>query len=60
MNLARLLERIDGPVFGPLKDLAYFARASVDGLTIAWPNGADIALEALYADFEAIPYIVSH
>lgn len=39
-----------GPVFQPLRDVAYFARVSVDPElgTIVWPNGADFAPDVLH------------
>jgi hypothetical protein len=48
-----LSDRFDGelgPVFLPLRDVAYFARVFVDPElgTIVWPNGADLAPDVLH------------
>ncbi len=46
-------ERLFGPVFEPLKDPEFFAQASIDEFgAICWPNGADLAPDAIYMEIQ--------
>ena len=53
VNIAPLLH---GPIFEPLQDPTFFNRVQVDPAigTVAWPNEADLAPEALH-DLPALP-----
>lgn len=43
-----------GPVFKPLKDPQFFAKVAVDEFgAICWPNGADLAPDAIHAQLKS-------
>jgi tRNA U34 5-methylaminomethyl-2-thiouridine-forming methyltransferase MnmC len=47
-------DRLFGPVFEPLKDPKVFSQVRVDEFgAICWPNGADLAPDALYEKLKA-------
>jgi hypothetical protein len=44
-----LSNKLDGPIFVPLRDPNYFRRFQLEGHTLAWENGADFAPEYLHS-----------
>jgi hypothetical protein len=53
-GVVSLKDRLFGPVFEPLRDPALFRQVSVDEFgAVCWPNGADLAPDALYEKLRA-------
>jgi hypothetical protein len=50
VDLTATLQGDGGPMFGPLRDEAFFAQVVVDEElgTVVWPNGADLVPDVLY------------
>ena len=54
-GVVSLEDRLFGPVFEPLKDSKIFAQVGIDEFgAICWPNGADLAPDAVYNKIHAI------
>lgn len=53
-GIVDLAAELDGEIFAPLRNAAYFSLAHLDHElgTVAWPNGADFAPEFLHARLE--------
>ncbi|NCO94256.1 MAG: hypothetical protein AUJ96_09310 [Armatimonadetes bacterium CG2_30_66_41] len=50
VKLVDLGPHLDGPIFEPLREVAYFKRLKVspDTDTVVWPNDADFSPDFLY------------
>ena len=52
-GVVSLKDRLFGPVFEPLRDPALFFLVTIDEFgVVCWPNGADLAPDALYKQIE--------
>ncbi len=59
-GVVSLKDRLFGPVFEPLRDPAVFRQVFVDEFgAVSWPNGADLAPDAIYARLSGSAEIVS-
>lgn len=59
MKRVDLSDELEGEVFEPLRDPAYFRRVYVnpDTGTVEWPNGADFAPEFLHEKGEDVEQV---
>jgi len=51
-----IFPRLSGPVFEPLRDEAVFKQVTIDEYgAVCWPNGPDLAPDAMYARITGKP-----
>jgi hypothetical protein len=50
VDVSMLVKGPDAGVFEGLRDPAFFATAYLDCGTVTWPNGADLAPDAMYKE----------
>jgi hypothetical protein len=50
LDLSSLVKGPDAGVFEALRDPEFFAQAYLDCGAVAWPNGADLAPDAMYKE----------
>ncbi len=50
VDVSALVQGADAGVFEALRDPAFFAKASLDCGAVIWPNGADLAPDAMYKE----------
>jgi hypothetical protein len=51
VDLSALIHSADAGVFAMLADVAVFSQAAVEFGAVTWPNGLDLAPDAMYAAF---------
>jgi hypothetical protein len=57
-GVVSLKDRLFGPVFEPLKDPAFFRQVRIDEFgAVCWPNGADLAPDALYETIKSLTQV---
>ena len=50
VDISALVNGADAGVFEALREPAFFAKAYLDCGAVAWPNGADLAPDAMYKE----------
>ena len=50
VDVAALVNAPDAGIFEALRDPSFFARATLDCGAVTWPNGADLAPDAMHRE----------